>query len=424
MDRRTFLYAATAAVAAFRDDALEKVRGAVPAAGRSPADVARDEDFWFQVRHAFTIDRSMINLNNGGVSPAPRIVQQAMARYLDVSNMNPVYYMWRVLDPQVESVRRDLAADFGCDPEEIAITRNASESLEICQQGLDLQPGDEVLTTNQDYPRMVTTWQQREQRDGIRLKMISFPVPPPSMDDLVERFERAITPRTRVILVSHITNRTGQIFPVRKICRMAHERGIEVIVDGAHSYAHFPFKRDDLECDYFGTSLHKWLLAPIGTGFLYVRKDKIRKLWPLMAATEDLRDDIRKFEQIGTHPAANRLAIAEALTFHHSIGVERKAARLRFLRERWSRRLEKLPGARTLTSYDPEQAGGLGLLTIDGVDPSKLSQWLFRKHRIITTTVDTPGEYKGVRITPNVYTTVREIDTFCDAVEQAVREGV
>jgi selenocysteine lyase/cysteine desulfurase len=424
MNRRSFLYTAGAAMAAFREGAVERLQAAAAAtAGRSAHEGARDEDFWFEVRHAFTIDRNIINLNNGGVSPAPLVVQQAMNRYLEMSNMAPVHYMWRVLDPQVETVRRLLAEDFGCDPEEIAITRNASESLEICQLGLDLKPGDEVVTTNQDYPRMLTTWRQRELRDGIVVKQIQFPVPPPSLDDLAARIEQAITPRTRVILVCHITNRTGQIFPIQKICRLGRERGIEVIVDGAHSYAQFPFKRDDLDCDYFGTSLHKWLLAPIGTGFLYVRREKIRKLWSLMGSVEGNADNIRKFEEIGTHPAANRLAISEAMTFHQSIGVERKAARLRFLRERWARRLEQLPGVRTLTPDDPAQSCGIGLLSIKGMDHTKLVNTLWGEHRILATAIVTEGEYEGIRVTPNVYTTVAEVDRFCEVIEKVVRKA-
>jgi selenocysteine lyase/cysteine desulfurase len=328
--------------------------------------------------------------------------------------------MWQVLEPQVEGVRRRLAAHFGCDPEEMAITRNASEALEICIFGLDLKPGDEVLTTNQDYPRMLTSWRQRERRDGIKLKMISFPVPPPSMDDLYERFERALTPRTKAILVCHITNRTGQIFPVKRICRLGRERGIEVIVDGAHAFAHFPFRHPDLDCDYYGTSLHKWLLAPHGTGFLYVRRSKIAKLWPLMAADKKLDNDIRKFEEIGTHPAANHNAIAEALTFHEGIGIERKAARLRYLKDRWARRLREVKGASILTPFDPAQSCGLAAISLEGVEPAKLTAHLWDKHRIIVTPI-VNEEYKAIRVTPNVYTTLAEVDYFCEAVENAVR---
>jgi isopenicillin-N epimerase len=426
--RRTFLksmsVAASFAAASFREGGIEKIYAASRGVGESAADrVAVDEDFWREIQQAFTVDRSIINLNNGGVSPSPRIVQEAMRRYVEYSNEAPVYTMWRVLEPQIESVRRNLAAAFGCDTEEMAITRNASESLETCIFGLDLKPGDEVLTTNQDYPRMLTSWQQRERRDRIKINLISFPVPPPSMDDLYERFERAITPRTKVILVCHITNLTGQIFPVKRICRMGRERGIEVIVDGAHAFAHFPFKHADLDCDYYGTSLHKWLLAPHGTGFLYVRKSKIKNLWPLMAADKSMDDNIRKFEEIGTHPAANHNAIAEALTFHEGIGAERKAARLRYLKDRWARRLETQKGVRILTPYDPAQSCGLANMSIEGVDPAKLVGHLWENYRMLVTPI-VHQEFSGIRITPNVYTTLREIDTFCDAIEKVIRTGL
>src|SRR5881296_631916 len=298
LTRRHFvesLFAAGAAIPSLKNDGLDRLRRLGPRAdGRTAAAVARDEDFWLDVQQAFTLDHTIINLNNGGVSPSPRIVQEAMRRYLDYSNTAPAYTMWQILEPEIESVRRRLAASFGCDAEEMAITRNASEALEVVQLGLPLERGDEVLTTTQDYPRMLTTWHQRERREGIVVKEISFPVPPPSQDDLGDRIERAITPKTKVIHVCHITNLTGQIFPVKRICQLGRARGIEVIVDGAHAYAHFPFTRAELDCDYYGTSLHKWLLAPHGTGFLYVRKSKIGKLWPLMAAEKKQDNDIRK----------------------------------------------------------------------------------------------------------------------------------
>ncbi|MFY9554094.1 MAG: aminotransferase class V-fold PLP-dependent enzyme [Blastocatellia bacterium] len=427
--RRTFLRSAggataMASLASLREGGIERILAASRAVAATPADrIAADEDFWREIQQAFTVDRSLINLNNGGVSPSPRVVQDAMRRYLEFSNQAPTITMWQVLEPEIEGVRRRLAAAFGCDPEEMAITRNASESLEICIFGLDLEPGDEVLTTNQDYPRMMTSWRQRERRDGIKIRTISFPVPPPSMDDLYERFKRAITPSTKVILVCHITNLTGQIFPIKRICQLGRERGIEVIVDGAHAFAHFPFKHADLDCDYYGTSLHKWLLAPHGTGFLYVRKSKIGKLWPLMAAAKQQDNDIRKFEEIGTHPAANHNAISEALTFHEGIGAERKAARLRFLKDRWARRLETSKGVRILTPYDPQQSCGLANFSVDGIDPVKLVGHLWERYRIIATPI-VHEEFKGIRVTPNVYTTLSDIDMFCDAVEKTIRSGL
>jgi selenocysteine lyase/cysteine desulfurase len=414
----------TAALSSFRPGSL----GAMAEAGRSasgrPAEaVAADEDWWREAQQAFTVDRSLINLNNGGVSPSPRAVQEAMRRYLELSNEAPAYTMWKLLEPQIESVRRGLAAAFGCDPEEMAITRNASESLETVILGLDLQKGDEVLTTNQDYPRMLTTWRQRERRDGIVLKTISFPVPPPSMADLLARFERAITPKTRVIMLCHITNLTGQIFPVKEICRLGRARGIEVMVDGAHAFAHFPFTLADLDCDYYGTSLHKWLLAPHGTGFLYVRREKIPKLWPLMAAPAEMTADIRKFEEIGTHPAANHNAIAEALTFHHALGGERKAARLRYLRDRWMRRLEGAKGVRLHTSFDPAMGCAIGNVGLAGVHPEKLAEHLWQRRRIIVTPI-LHEEFQGLRVTPNVYTTLAEVDAFVEEMERVIARGL
>jgi isopenicillin-N epimerase len=424
MHRRHFLASATAPFAALQSGSIARAQEAVAAVTGRPADsVARDEDFWLNIRHAFTVDRNMINLNNGGVSPSPKVVMETEKRYLEIENMSPSYYMWQVLDPGIETVRRRLARTFGCDPEEIAITRNASEALEIVQLGMDLKRGDEVITTNQDYPRMITTWQQRERRDGIVLKQIKFPVPPPSMDHLASMFEEHITPRTRVIHICHITNRTGQIFPVKKICQMARKRGIEVVVDGAHAFAQFPFTQADLDCDYYGTSLHKWVLAPIGTGMLYVRRDKIKKIWPMMPAPASMDENIRKFEEIGTHPASQRNAITEALNFHDSIGPERKAERFRYLRKRWANRLRDLPGVKILNSEDPEQSCAIGFIQVDGIEAPKLQGHLWSKHRIWTVAIVSPGEYQGLRITPNVYTTLEEIDTFADVMEKIIRRG-
>src|SRR5690242_7407939 len=425
--RRHFLrslFAASATVPAFRNDTLDRVGRIVARAGHSsPGDGAQDEDFWRDIQAAFKIDRTLINLTNGGVEPSPKVVQDALERYLEISNQAPSMTMWAWLEPQIESVRRRLASNFGCDAEDMAITRNASEALEIVQLGMPLERGDEVLTTTQDYPRMITTWKQRERRDGIVLKQITFPVPPPTQDDLARRFEAAITPRTKVLHVCHITNLTGQIFPIKTIVQLARARGIETIVDGAHAYAHFPFTRDELDCDYYGTSLHKWLLSPHGTGFLYVRKEKIPTIWPLMAAPPEMNANIRKFEEIGTHPAANHNAIAEALTFHQGIGAERKAARLRYLRDRWARRLEQVPGVKILTSYDPKQSCGLASFTPGALDVNKLVTYLWDKHKIIVTPIVHP-EFSCIRVTPNVYTLVEEVDRFAEVVEETVRRGI
>ena len=409
---------------AFRADAGAALAEASRSAGdRTPSELAGEEAYWSQIARAFDVDRTLVNLNNGGCSPAPAHVLEAMIRDLRFSNEMPVYHMWNVLEPRIESARRELAAEFGCDLEEMAIVRNASEALETLILGIDLKAGDEVVVTNQNYPRMITTWKQRERRDGIVLKQISFPVPPPSSADVVERFRQAITPRTRVIEVTHITNLTGQILPVRDIVAMARPKGIEVFVDGAHAFAHFPFRRDQLDCDYYGTSLHKWLTAPIGTGFLYVRKEKIPGIWPMMAAPPEMNGNIRKFEEIGTHPAANHNAVSEAVTFYQQIGAERKAARLRFLRDRWFQRLGPLPGVKILTSTDPAQGCGLASFTPGTLDVGKVVGYLWDKHRIIVTPINHP-EFHCIRVTPNVYTTLAEVDRFNDAMETVMKKGL
>src|SRR6186997_2117859 len=426
ISRRSFLRAGTTsavALTAFTNDGLSRVASAAArTAGMAAADVASDETYWREIQQGFTLDRTIINLNNGGCCPSPRVVHEAFKRYLDISNQSPVYHMWQILEPNIESVRRRLAAAFGCDTEELAITRNASEALQIAQLGIDLKAGDEVVTTNQDYGRMLDTWDQRARRDGIVLKKVSFPVPPASLDVLAERLLAAITPATKVLHFCHITNLTGQIFPVKKICDEARRRGVKTIVDGAHAFAQFPFKARDLGCDYYGTSLHKWLLAPIGTGFLYVRRENIAGLWPLQPAAAEQTNNIRKFEEIGTHPAANHNSIAEALSFHEGIGAERKAARLRYLRDRWAKRLTQNPKIRLHTSLDPAQSCAIGTVQISGVPTAKVVARLWKRWRIIATPI-VHAEYEGARITPNVYTTLEEIDTFASAMEEIAEKG-
>jgi isopenicillin-N epimerase len=390
-----------------------------------PEEAAADEAFWGQVGRAFTIDRSVVNLNNGGVSPSPGFVQEAMKRHLDFSNSSPPpYSLWKVLEPQKEGVRERLARQWGVDPEEIAITRNSSESLQICQLGIDLKPGDEILCCTQDYPRMITTFKQRGRREGVVLKQVQLPIPAEDNSAVVDIYRKAISPATRLMLVSHMINITGQILPVKEIAAAARERNIPVIVDGAHALGHFDFKLADLGCDYYGVSLHKWLFAPHGTGLLYVRRDKIKGLWPMQAADEKLDTDIRKFEEIGTHPAANFLAIGEALTFNQGIGFARKEARLRYLRNWWAERLLRNKDRVKLhTSMDPRYSCGIGTVQVLGLDVEKLAGWLWDKHKILTVGIR-HAEFEGIRVTPSVYTTLEELDRFCSAVEHAIKHGL
>jgi selenocysteine lyase/cysteine desulfurase len=384
---------------------------------------AMDEDFWFDIQRSFSVSRGMINLNNGGVSPSPRVVTEALCKYIWEQEDATAYTMWSILEPQSETIRTGLADIFGCDREEIAITRNASESLEILLMGMDLKSGDEVLTTTQDYPRMLTTLRQREVREGLQLKFVKVPVPPKSLDEITAAFEKGITKKTRVILVSHVINLTGQITPVKAICELAKSKGIEVIVDGAHSFAHFDFKQADLGCDYFGTSLHKWLFAPKGTGLLFIKKEKIEKIWPLMAADKSQATDVRKFEEIGTHSAAPKLAIGEAILFHRGIGPKRKEARLRYLRNYWANQLKGVPKVYFNTSFDENQSCGIANVSIEGIDPAAIGSYLFDKHKIFVTPI-IHEEFKGLRITPNVYTTLKELDKFCEVMTTIANKGL
>ncbi len=408
--------------------AVGSLFSSMQAAGRriehlSPIDAAMDEDYWATIQQAFSVTRGIVNLNNGGVSPSPRMVTEAFVRYTWQQEDATAYTMWQLLEPQSETIRTGLAEVFGCSPEEIAITRNASESLEILLMGLDLKSGDEILTSTQDYPRMITTLKQRELREGLKLNLIKIPVAPSNIDDVATAYEKAITPKTKLILVSHQINLTGQINPVKKICEMARSKGVETIVDGAHSFAQFDFKRDDLGCDYFGTSLHKWIYAPKGTGMLYVKKDKISKIWALMASENQNKNDIRKFEEIGTHSAAMRLAIGEAVLFHNAIGGKRKEERLRYLSRYWMNKLKDIPKVGFNTSFDPKQSCAIANFKIDGIDPVAIGGYLMSKHKIFTTPI-VHEEFTGIRITPNVYTTLWELDRFCDVVGSVAKNGL
>jgi len=411
------------ALATFDPASLTDFLGNLSTWTGSPYDVARDESFWREVQQAFTVDRSLVNLNNGGVSPAPSIVQEAMKRHLDYSNEAPVYGMWQILEPQKEGVRQRLARQFKVDTEEIAITRNASEGLQICQLGIDLQAGDEVLTTTHDYGRMITTFKQRERREGIVLKQFSIPIPAEDPAEIVRLFESNITPRTKVILMCHIVNITGQILPVKEVVQMARKRGIPVIVDGAHSFAHWDFTHEDLDCDYYATSLHKWLYAPHGTGMLYVRKEKIKDLWPMMAAPDHMDENIRKFEEIGTHPAANFISIAEALTFHQGLEPKRKEERLRYLRDSWADRLLEHDRVRLHTSQKSRFSCCIGTVQIEGIDTSAVGRYLWGEHRIIATPIK-HAEFEGLRVTANVYTTMEEVERFVDAMLWVANNGM
>jgi len=387
------------------------------AQGTSALDLAGEEDFWYYIQQAFTVSTGIINLNNGGVSPAPKTVQDAVKRYYDYSNEAPSYYMWRILDQGRETLRTNLARIAGCSAEEIAINRNSSEGLETVIFGLQLKQGDEVVASKQDYPNMVNAWKQREMRDRIKISWINLELPSEDENYLVQQYVNAFTSRTKVVHITHMINWNGQILPVRKIADEARRRGIEVLVDGAHTFAHFNFSIPGLGADYYAASLHKWLYAPIGSGMLYVRRDKIKKLYPLFASDQPMKDDIRKFEHLGTRPFFIEQAIGKAIEFHEMIGVERKQQRLHYLKNYWMEKVKDIPNVRLHTSFDPQWSCAIGMVSIAGKRPGELDNFLFTNYKIHTTTIEWEN-IRGVRITPNVYTTLKNLDVLVEGIRQ------
>jgi isopenicillin-N epimerase len=392
-------------------------------AGIAPEEAARDEDFWFTVREAYDLDSRHIILNAGASNPSPRAVQRALVRYLDYANGSPLVNNRDAFSPQRERVRRRIAGLVNCTPNEIALTRNTTEAVQTVLFGLALKPGDEVVTTDWDYYSMVNALRQREKRDGIVVKQIALKLPAPSSDGVVKAFRDALTPRTKAILLCHVIDGQGQILPVREVCDLAHEQGVQVVVDGALSFGHIACDLKALGCDYFGTSLHKWLSAPLGTGFLYVTRERIPSLWPLFGASDPQGQDIRKFEQIGTHSAPHFAAVNQALDFYEGVGVARKQARLHYLTRYWTDKVGKLPKVRINTPLDPDRSCGTVHLEIEGVDPRKLSQHFYRDLDIYVFPIVRNG-LSGVYVSPNLFTRLTDLDQFADAVAKVAREGL
>jgi selenocysteine lyase/cysteine desulfurase len=382
----------------------------------SAGEAAMDEDFWMTIQQAYTVNSNLIILNNGGVSPSPRVVQDAVERYNRFANEGPSYYMWRILDQGREPLRQKLALLAGCSEDEIAINRNTTEALNTVIFGMDLQPGDEVIGTLQDYPNMIQAWRQRALRDKIKYTQISFDFPIENDKEIVAAFEKAITAKTKVIHVTHVINWVGQVLPVAKIARMAHQRGIEVIVDGAHSFGLIDFKIPDLECDYFGTSLHKFLSAPIGSGMLWIKKEKIEKIWPLTCNDKPRSGDIRKFETLGTRSFPIEQGIGEAVNFHNAIGSKRKEERIRYLKNYWALRAKEIPGVTIHTSFKPEYACAIAGVSVNGMTPGELDIALMNQYKIHTVGIVWEN-ISCVRVTPHVYTRLQDLDKLVGALE-------
>jgi selenocysteine lyase/cysteine desulfurase len=381
-------------------------------------DEMSDTEFWHWVRHQYSVSPNITNLNNGGVCPMPTAVQDAQNDYIRLCNEAPSYYMWRILDAGREALRANLAAMAGVEADEIAINRNATEGLNSIIFGLNLKKGDEIVLNKYDYPNMINAWKQREKRDGIKLVWIEeMNFPEENEQKLVEKYVEKFSSKTKVVHISQVINWTGQVLPVKKIAAEARKRNIEILVDGAHSFAQMDFTIKELDCDYFATSLHKWLCAPFGSGLMYIRKEKIKDVWALLSANEPDGMDIRKFESLGTRSFAAEMSIGHALDFHHLIGTKRKEQRLQQLKNYWTSQLQDLENVGFHSSSHPDFGCAIGHVFVKGKDGPALENFLFEKYKIHTVAIQWE-KLNGVRITPNVYTLERDLDKLADGIRK------
>lgn len=381
---------------------------------------ATDEDFWAWVRGSYTLSPDVINMNAGGVSAQPKVVQDAHIFNYQMCNQGPSYYMWGILDKGREPLRAKLAELAGCDPEELAINRNSTEGLNTVIFGLHLKAGDEVVLNKYDYPHMLQAWEQRARRDGVKLNYIDFELPAENDDLIVKAYTDKITPKTKVVHITHVINWVGQIMPVKKIADMAHAKGCEVIVDGAHSFNHFDFKIPDTGADYFATSLHKWLGAPFGSGLLYIKKDKIKNIWSLLGDDNKKDDDIRRFEWLGTRSFASEMAIGNAIDFMEGIGIQRKEARLRYLKDYWMNKAKNIPKVKFSTSAMPQYSCAIASFSIDGWDGGDINTKLFDDKKIFVTPI-VYEKLNCVRVSPNIYNSVWELDRLVDGIAEIAK---
>src|SRR5471030_2289330 len=412
ISKRQFLQSATAVLSLAAFEQLFAGTSAI-----APAALAKNDDFWESIRNKYTVTPDFIQLENGYYSLAADPVLESYIGHVRQVNATSSYYMrTRQADDKL-AVRTQLAHLMGCSDAELIITRNTTESLDTVIAGFDWKPGDEAVMAEQDYGSMLDMFKLQARRHGMVNRVVSVPLQPKSDDEIVDLYESVLTPKTRLLMVCHMINITGQILPVRKIAGMAHRHGVQVMVDGAHTFGQLDFHIDDIGCDYYGSSLHKWLGAPLGAGILYVRRDRIKPLWQLYGDATFPDDDIRKLNHTGTHPAATDLAIVDAIRFHEAIGIQRKSARLHYLQRYWT---DKLRGTKRIvlnTPEQPERSCAVANVGIEGMPPADLAKNLLDKYRIFTVAIDGAGVH-GVRVTPQVFTTVRELDLLVGAVRE------
>ena len=393
---------------------IEKLMGSV--AHLKPVELARDEDFWEKIRATYKLKPDYINFENGYYCIIPEDTMEHFFKHVREINYLGSYYMRNYRNDNKKAVAEKLAEMAGCGSDELIITRNTTESLDTVIAGVHWKKGDEAVMAHQDYGAMLNMFKQVEKRYGIKCNTIDVPLHPENDEEVIAAYEAAITRKTKLLMVCHIINITGHILPIRKICDMAHARGVDVMVDGAHAFGHFNFSINDLDCDYYGTSLHKWLSAPLGAGFLYVKKQNIPKIWPMFGDIKRDEFDIMALNHTGTHPSHTDLAIANAINYQNAIGSDRKEARLRYLQNYWSDKVRDLDHVILNTPKERHRSCGIANVGIKGINPKDLANILFEKHKIWTVGIDGAGVH-GCRISPNVYTTTKELDVLVAALK-------
>jgi selenocysteine lyase/cysteine desulfurase len=383
----------------------------------SPLALASDDAFWDEIRKQYLLKPDYINLENGYYNFLPQPLLNKYIEHIKEVNYQGSYYMRTVQFENKKKITEKLAKVAGCSPESLIITRNTTESLDMVIGGLDWKAGDEAIMALQDYGAMLDMFDQIKNRYGVVKVMLSVPNHPKNDQEIIDLYKNAITPKTKAILVSHMINITGQILPIKEICTMAHEKGVQVIVDGAHAFAHIKYKIEDLGCDYYAASLHKWLSTPLGAGLLYVHKDNIKKVWPLLADGEKDLDKINRLNHTGTHPVHTDLTINDAIDYYAVIGVERKEARLRYLQNYWTEKVSNLPRVILNTPAAASRSCAIANVGIEGIDPGDLAKRLLKEHNVFTVAIDY-ANVRGCRICPNIYTTTKELDNFVIAIKK------
>lgn len=383
------------------------------------ADLSKNEKYWKEIRSMYSITEEFINLNNGGVSPQPKVVQEAVNYYNDFANKIPSYNLWRVMEKAKGPIKERLAGMLGCSKEEVAINRNATEGLETIIFGMELQEGDEIILSSYEYPSIKNAWLQREKRDKVVLKWVELDLPSEDTSHLIAQYKKYISPKTKVVQLTHMINWTGQIMPVKEIADAIHNENLEIIVDAAHSFAQIDFKINDWKISYLATSLHKWLCAPFGTGLLYVKKEKIKDVYPLFASPENHLEMIEKFEHLGTRSLALEQSINEAIEFHESIGIRKKRNRLFYLKNYLHKNLSVLEGLSFHTPVSKDYSGSILCFSIKGKIRSKLINELYEKYKIHVTGIGL-NNMDAIRVSPNVYTLKSELDTFINAIKEII----